>query len=254
MSTARPPGPGSRGWCASSGSAAGHRRATPPGRRAAGPSSRRGGIRRHPSFSRHNRGSRAASHRPRPQSTCADPACTDSGRVRHGRPGKQGRPGTPASTSVPSGQTRHPSAAERQPGLQHHQALGTGQAAAHPHEPAGRERPAGPGPLGAGGIGAFERDRQLGAAHVERHDDPGARRGLLQPGPGQVADADGGDDAVVGRVLRVASGAVRASHRDVGEPGAGQVLRAPSRPARGRCRRWSPGRTAPTMWLISAAL
>ncbi len=143
----------------------------------------------------------------------------DPGRVRHGRSGQQaGQRRPPFTSGVPSGSSRD------RPGASSTTRSGPAS------EPRIRMNPHGAsdrlvhGPPGASGIGALERDRHLGPAHVERHHDPGPRVGLLQPGRGQVADADGGDDAVVGRALRVAPGAVRAGHGDLAEPGAGQVL------------------------------
>ena len=63
--------------------------------------------------------------------------------------------------------------------------------------------------------------RELRSAHVERHDDPGAGIGLMQPGRSQVADPDGGDHPVVRRAGRVALRAVRGHHRHARVPGAG---------------------------------
>jgi hypothetical protein len=57
--------------------------------------------------------------------------------------------------------------------------------------------------------------------------DPGAGPGLFQPGRGQVADPDGGDQPVVRRARRIALRAVRGHHRHVLVPGAGQVLARP---------------------------
>ena len=75
--------------------------------------------------------------------------------------------------------------------------------------------------------GAAERHRQLRPADVERHHDPGAGPGLVQPGRGQVADPDGSDHPVVRRAGRVAVRAVRGYHGHVRVPGAGQVLARP---------------------------
>ena len=105
----------------------------------------RGGVRRHHVVEPGEpRGSPAARTGPGPISPAVwHPACTLVGCGTEGP--ESGSASTPASdlrTAGPDAIRQH----ERQPGLQHHQALGTGQAAAHPHEPAGRERPAGPGP------------------------------------------------------------------------------------------------------------